>query len=139
MRDLVEHIIKWFSDISEPIPLLSPGPSLQMLYGGQPLTASYGIEGEPAYQALEEHLRGGELWQTFQRYQEHRWDYWSIQSDHQYLGNAGWIESEQAKLAVKQKDRDRIWTELQETMYQVSMGLRGLLLVEQIPGECRWC
>ena len=45
------------------------------MYGGQPLTADYGIEQEPAYRALEEHLTGGELWRNFQRYQELRLDY----------------------------------------------------------------
>ena len=28
MRAMAEHIIKWVSDITEPVPLLSPGPSL---------------------------------------------------------------------------------------------------------------
>jgi hypothetical protein len=139
LRHIIEHILSWVLDFSKPEPLLSSGPPVVMPYGGQPATVNFGIEEDPAYLALKEHLEGSELWENFLIYEELRWQYWSIISENIFDGAPEWVSSQKEHLAVLRKDRDKVWSALQDSVYQVSHGFPELLMRSKIPGSCRWC
>ena len=65
-----------------------------MAYGGQPLTTNFGMEEEPAYLALKEHLEGMKLWENFLEYDDLRSQYWRIISPHTFVGGLEWVSSE---------------------------------------------
>jgi len=140
LRAMISHLIKSLSDLRSPIMPCSPEP-FTFPYDGRTVVASTPIKNDPAFQALMEHLKDTEITTLWKDAEIARYEYFLATTPHHPLESTDpeFASKARGRIEALSSGRDKVWQQYQETTFTLRQKLKELLLLDKLPGKCRFC
>ena len=140
LRAMISHLIKSLSDLRSPIMPCSPEPII-FSYDGRTAVAGIPIKNEPVFQALMEHLKDKEIPMLWKDADIARHEYFLATTPHHSLKSTDpeFASKARGRIEALSSGRDKVWQQYHETTFTLRQKLKELLLLDKLPGKCRFC
>ena len=140
LRAMISHLIKSLSDLRSPIMPCSP-ELITFPYDGRTAVASIPINNDPVFQALMEHLKDTEITTLWKDADIARHEYFLATTPHHSLKSTDpeFASKTRGRIEALRSGRDKVWQQYQETTFTLRQKLQELLLLDKLPGKCRFC
>ncbi len=140
LRAMISHLIKSLSDLRSPIMPCSPEP-FTFPYDGRTVVASMPVKNDPVFQALMVHLKDTEITTLWKDAEIARYEYFLATTPHQPLESTDpeFAGKARGRIEALSSGRDKVWQQYHETTLTLRQKLKELLLLDKLPGKCRFC